>query len=83
MAAFYYKKEDYARAVDVFENVLSDYPDANFLDVILFNYGRCLYKLKKKPEARQKFEHLIRDYPESDIATEANKIVEALKKAGF
>ena len=83
MAAFYYKKEDYARAVDVFENVLSDYPDANFLDVILFNYGRCLYKLKRKPEARQKFEHLIRDYPESDIATEANKIVEALKKAGF
>lgn len=83
MAAFYYKKEDYARAVDVFENVLSDYPDANFLDVILFNYGRCLYKLKRKPEARQKFEYLIRDYPESDIATEANKIVEALKKAGF
>jgi TolA-binding protein len=83
MASFYYKKKDYARAVDVFENVLSDYPDANFLDVILFNYGRCLYKLKRKPEARQKFEHLIRDYPESDIATEANKIVEALKKAGF
>lgn len=83
MAAFYYKKEDYARAVDVFENVLSDHPDANFLDVILFNYGRCLYKLKRKPEARKKFEQLIRDYPESDIASEANKIVEALKKAGF
>ena len=83
MAAFYYKKEDYARAVDVFENVLSDHPDANFLDVILFNYGRCLYKLKRKPEARRKFEQLINDYPESEIASEANKIVEALKKAGF
>ena len=83
MAAFYYKKEDYARAIDVFENVLSDHPDANFLDVILFNYGRCLYKLKRKPEARRKFEQLIRDYPESDIAPEANKIVEALTKAGF
>jgi tetratricopeptide (TPR) repeat protein len=83
MAAFYYKKEDYARAIDVFENVLSDHPDANFLDVILFNYGRCLYKLERKPEARRKFEQLIRDYPESDIAPEANKIVAALKKAGF
>jgi len=83
MAAFYYKKEDYARAVDVFENVLSDHPDANFLDVILFNYGRCLYKLKRKPEARRKFEQLINDYPESEIASEANKIAEALKKAGF
>lgn len=83
MAAFYYQKEDYARAVDVFENVLSDHPDANFLDVILFNYGRCLYKLDRKPEARRRFEQLIADFPESEIATEAHKIAEALKKAGF
>jgi tetratricopeptide (TPR) repeat protein len=83
MAAFYYQKEDYARAVDVFENVLSDHPDANFLDVILFNYGRCLYKLDRKPEARRRFEQLIADFPESEISTEAHKIVEALKKAGF
>jgi tetratricopeptide (TPR) repeat protein len=83
MAAFYYQKEDYARAIDVFENVLSDHPDANFLDVILFNYGRCLYKLKRQAEARTKFEQLINNYPESEIASEANKIVEALKKAGF
>jgi tetratricopeptide (TPR) repeat protein len=83
MAAFYYQKEDYKRAVDVFENVLTDHPDANFLDVILFNYGRCLYKLDRKPEARRRFEQLINDYPESEIAPEANKIVEALKKAGF
>lgn len=83
MAAFYYQKEDYARAVDVFENVLADYPDANFLDVILFNYGRCLYKLDRKTEARKKFAQLIADYPESTISSEANKIVEALTKAGF
>lgn len=81
MAAFYYQKEDYARAVDVFENVLSDYPDANFLDVILFNYGRCLYKLDRKPEARRRFDQLINDFPESEIAPEAKKIVDALKKA--
>ena len=83
MAAFYYQKEDYLRATDVFENVLSDHPDANFLDVILFNYGRCLYKLDRKPEARRRFEQLIHDFPESEIASEAAKIVEALKKAGF
>ena len=83
MAAFYYQKEDYARAVDVFENVLADYPDANFLDVILFNYGRCLYKLDRKAEARKKFEQLVNDYPESEISQEAHKIAEALNKAGF
>jgi tetratricopeptide (TPR) repeat protein len=83
MAEFYYQKQDYARAIDVFENVLSDHPDANFLDTILFNYGRCLYKLNRQKEARSKFEQLIRDYPESQIASETNKIIEALKKAGF
>lgn len=83
MAAFYYQKEDHLRATDVFENVLTDHPDANFLDVILFNYGRCLYKLDRKPEARRRFEQLIHDFPESEIAPEAAKIVEALKKAGF
>ena len=59
----------------------SDYPDANFLDVILFNYGRCLYKLNRKSEARRRFDQLINDYPESEIAPEAKKIVDALKKA--
>ena len=81
MASFYYQKEDYSRAVDVFENVLADYPDANFLDVILFNYGRCLYKLGRKQEARRRFDQLINDFPESEIAPEAKKIVDALRKA--
>ena len=38
----------YARAVDIFEKVLSDHPDANFLDVILYNYGRCLFRMDRK-----------------------------------
>jgi TolA-binding protein len=63
--------------------VLTDYPDAAFLDVILFNYGRCLYKLGRKSEARRRFERIIQDFPESEVAVESVKIVEALKKGGF
>ena len=40
MANYYYQQRDFSRAVDTFETVLSDYPAAKFLDVILFNYGR-------------------------------------------
>lgn len=83
MANFYYQKQDYSRAVDVFENVLADYPDANFLDVILFNYGRCLYRLERRSEARKMFDQLINEFPESDVASEAKRISEALVKAGF
>jgi len=83
MASFYYQKKDYARAVDVFEKVLSDYPDGNFLDVILFNYGRCLFRMDRKAEARKRFDQLIDEFPESQLAPEAKRISQALAKAGF
>ena len=81
MANFYYQKKDYARAIEVFENVLADHPDANFLDVILFNYGRCLYRLGRKTQAGIRFDQLIDDFPESPLAQEAKRITEALTKA--
>lgn len=83
MASFYYQKKDYGRAVDVFEKVLSDHPDANFLDVILFNYGRCLFRLDRRTEARKRFDQLIDEFPESQLAPEAKRISQALAKAGF
>lgn len=82
MANYYYVQKDYARAIDVFETVLRTHPDAKFLDVILFNYGRCLYRLDKKTEARKQFDQMIADFPESPLASDAKKISEALRKAG-
>ena len=82
MANYYYVQKDYARAIDVFETVLRTHPDAKFLDVILFNYGRCLYRLDKKAEARRLFDQMIADFPESPLAPDAKKISEALRKAG-
>jgi len=83
MANYYYQQKDYARAVDTFESVLQSHPDAKFLDVILFNYGRCLYRMERKIEARKQLDHLIQDFPESPLAGDAKKISEALLKAGF
>ncbi|MCC7419608.1 MAG: tetratricopeptide repeat protein [Planctomycetaceae bacterium] len=83
MANYYYQQKDYARAVDTFETVLSQYPDAKFLDVILFNYGRCLYRMNRKPDARSKFDQLIGEFPESPLAADAKKISDALTKSGF
>ena len=83
MANFYYRKKDYRRAIDVFENVLSDHPDAGFLDVILFNYGRCLYRVDRKGDARRQFDQIIEEFPDSNLATEAKRISDALAKAGY
>ncbi len=83
MANHYYMQKDYSRAIDTFETVLESHPDARFLDVILFNYGRCLFRMDRRSPARQRFEQLIADFPESQLAPEAKKIAEALKNAGF
>jgi len=81
MAAYYYQQKDYARAVDTFENVLSNYPDAKFMDVILFNYGRCLYRMGRKAEAHRRFDQLVAEFPESPLAADARKISEAFAEA--
>ena len=60
-----------------------EFADANFLDVIHFNYGRCLYRVDRKNAARQQFDLLVADYPESKLAEEAKRISDALVKAGF
>ena len=83
MANYYYRKKDYRRAIDVFENVLGDHPDAGFLDVILFNYGRCLYRVNRKDDARRQFDQIIEEFPDSNLATEAKRISDALAKAGY
>ncbi len=83
MANYYYQQKDYARAIDVFDSVLQEHPDAKFLDVILFNYGRCLYRLGRKSEARRQFDQLIADFPESPLAPESKKISEALARRGL
>lgn len=81
MANYYYEQKDYARAVDTFETVLANHPDAKFLDVILFNYGRCLFRMGRKAEAAQRFEQLLSEFPESSLAGDAKKIADALAKA--
>lgn len=83
MANYYYQQQDYSRAIDVFDSVLSQHPDAKFLDVILFNYGKCLYRMDRPKEARRRFDQLIGDFPESPLAANAKQISEALARKGF
>jgi TolA-binding protein len=83
MANYYYVQKDYARATDTFETVLNNHPDARFLDVILFNYGRCLYRMERRPEAKQRFDQLLSEFPESPLAADAKKISDALAKGGM
>ncbi len=67
MADYYYNKEDFARALDIYEEALQQYQDSKFIDVVLYNYGRCLVKMKRLEPALEKFNQLITTYPNSKM----------------
>ena len=80
MAEYYYSKEDFTRALDIYEEALQQYQDSKFIDVVLYNYGRCLVKMKKYDAALEKFNQLISTYPNSKSVSNAQKLVEAIQK---
>ncbi len=80
MAEYYYAKEDFNRALDLYDEALEQYQDSKFLDVVLYNYGRCLVKLRRLSDAADKFNQLISTYPNSKLVGNAQKIVKAINQ---
>lgn len=80
MAEYYYSKDDFTRALDLYEEALAQYQDSKFIDVVLYNYGRTLVKMKRLDDALAKFNQLISTYPNSKMVGNAQKLVEAIQK---
>lgn len=80
MAEYYYSKDDFTRALDLYEEALAQYQDSKFIDIVLYNYGRTLVKMKRLDEAVSKFNQLISTYPNSKMVGNAQKLVEAIQK---
>jgi TolA-binding protein len=80
MAEYYYSKEDFGRAMDIYEEALQQYQDSKFIDLVLYNYGRCLVKMKRLDSAVERFNQLITTYPNSKMVANAQKLVDAIQK---
>jgi TolA-binding protein len=79
VARYYADTNDYARAADLFEKVMNDYPDAKFIDEILFLWAQLGIKMDNSALAKEKLNQLIFNYPSSVRAPEAKKMLAALK----
>ena len=54
MANYYYIQKDYARAIDIFETVLNNHPDAKFLGRYSVQLRPlCLFRMDRKAEAQK------------------------------
>jgi TolA-binding protein len=55
-----------------------DFPDAPFLDEMLLKWGVTLARMRRYPEAKDRLEQLLREYPNSAAAGKAKQLVERL-----
>jgi TolA-binding protein len=78
VARHYSSSSDYARAITLFEKVASDYPDAEYMDDILFAWGTMGLRMENKELAKEKLTQLVYNYPASKHASEARRILGAL-----
>jgi len=66
--------KDYGRATELLEQVFQDYPDASFLDGMLYRWVQVAYKSGQFQLAADKCAQLLTEYPESASAKKALKM---------
>ncbi|MEE8313913.1 MAG: tol-pal system protein YbgF [Myxococcota bacterium] len=86
MGECYFKLGDHERAVLVFEDVVKRYPDGNKVPDALYRQGRALLEIGARsqqaatyaPAARQVFERIVLEHPDSERVLEAKRELERL-----
>jgi len=63
---------DYRVARDLFGRVIHDYPWFDQFDLALYVDGFLAFEQGKEDEARERFERILRDYPESRFVPDAH-----------
>ncbi len=82
----YLKRDDYERAVLTFEDVTKRYPKGNKAPDALYRQAVAILEIGRRTQqedtyaaaAREIFEKIVRDYPESDRVPEARRQLEKL-----
>lgn len=66
-ASLYYRKQDYLTAKKFFEQLADDYRETRFGPWGEYYLGKILEVTNKPEEAAKKYDHVIANYPQSDI----------------
>ncbi len=83
---FYLKRDEYKAALQRFQAVLDKYPGLGLDDQALYFKGETLWGLGQKERAKEAYERLIKEYPDSPYAYDAGKrlgIAMAQKSGSF
>lgn len=79
---YHIEAREYERCIEMLEMAMVDYPDAAFMDEMLFKWGIVEARMQRYGEARRKFRQLLRDYPNSRLAGRAKQFLDRLSRVG-
>src|SRR5579864_6127506 len=67
----YFKRQDYANALQAFDNVLERFPDGNKTADAHYMKGMALMQLGRNDSAAREFRDVYSSYPDTDLAAKA------------
>lgn len=73
VGTFYFNRGRYEAALHRFKVVLGKYPGLGLDDQALYYVGESLWRLDQKERAKEAFQHLLQEHPDSRFAYEAGK----------
>ncbi len=77
---YYITSGDYARAIQLMERVIADYPDAGFLDRMLLKWMVAAHRTGDFETAKRKAQQLLTEYPNSASAAKARDLLEVINR---
>lgn len=80
MVDYYIVAKDYAQANELLEQIFTDYPDAEFLDEMLYKSIIASYNTSEFKRAYDRAQQLISEYPSSKRAQKAKDLMPNLEK---
>jgi len=79
---YHYERADYPRTAELLERVCQDYQDQEWLHKMLLTWGVVHLRMNQAAEGVEKLRRVIEEYPESDSAETASKLLEKLRGEG-
>jgi outer membrane assembly lipoprotein YfiO len=84
LAGYFYQRtrQAYRAAIARYEAILNEYPDFDQLDEVLYRLGECLGLAGRPAEALPHLGRLIEEFPKSERAEAARRLMEDLRSRG-
>jgi outer membrane protein assembly factor BamD len=84
LAGYFYQRtrQAYRAAIARYEAILTEYPDFDQLDEVLYRLGECLGLAGRPAEALPHLGRLIEEFPKSERAEDARRLMDDLRSRG-